>query len=345
MDDPRVSIVILNWNRWKDTIECLESVYKIDYSNYDVIIIDNGSRDHSIENIKDYAGGKIRIDSKFFKYCVDNKPIIVFEVYDKMESFPKELYEKLSIASRLIIFANKKNYGFAGGSNIGIKFALHVLNPEYILLLNNDVVVDKGLLKELVKVAESDSRIGIVGPKIYYYDYEGRSDVISFIGEDIISWKGIGRRYGCGEVDRGQWDKPMEPDKIEGSCMLIRGEVFKKVGFFDERYFCYYEETDLCMRAKKAGFKLMYCPTAKVWHKIGSSAGGHLSPIRTYYATRNRILFIKKFFPHELWKHTLYVVFNELPFTLIRCLFRKNLEALRHYLIGLMDGYEAAFRY
>ncbi len=104
----------------------------------------------------------------------------------------------------LILLKNRRNYGFAGGNNIGIKFVLRFLKPDYILLLNNDTVVSENLLKELVRMAESDKSIGIVGPKIYYYDYKGRSDVISFVGEDIVPWKGKGRRYSVGEVDRGQ---------------------------------------------------------------------------------------------------------------------------------------------
>lgn len=91
-------------------------------------------------------------------------------------------------------------------------------------------------MSELVKVAESDEKIGIVGPKIYYYDYNGRSDMINFTGADLILWRGTEKRYGFNEVDRGQWDRIMSVDKIEGSCMLIKKEILEKVGFFDEKF-------------------------------------------------------------------------------------------------------------
>ena len=166
---PRVSIIILNWNGWKDTIECLESLYKITYPNYDVIVVDNGSKDDSVEKIKAYANGEIKVESKFFKYNPKNKPIKVFEVSEedaRYGRFKRTLYNKFDVNRRMILIRNKDNYGFTGGNNIAIQFALNVLNPDYVLLLNNDTVVDRNFLSELVKVAESDNRIGVLQPKI-----------------------------------------------------------------------------------------------------------------------------------------------------------------------------------
>jgi len=346
---PNISVIILNWNGWKETIECLESFYQITYSNYYVIVVDNGSEDDSIKKIKEFAEGKIKVSSKYFKYDQSNKPIKVLE-YEKEEAEAgggrESEISNLPPSKKLILIKNDKNYGFAGGNNIGIRYALKALNPDYILLLNNDTVVDREFLNNLIKFAERDKETGIVGPKIHYYDYDGRSDVISFTGEDIVPWKGVGQRYGSGEIDKGQWDKPMETDKIEGSCMLIRKEVFEKVGLFDERFFCYYEETDLCFRAKKAGFKVKYCPDANIWHKVASSMGGRTSPIRIYFLARNRFLFIAKNFPEELWKHILYIAFYEFWFKLgIYSLYHKDFKALQCYLTGLIDGCKTLVTY
>ncbi|MEM0203273.1 MAG: glycosyltransferase family 2 protein [Archaeoglobaceae archaeon] len=342
MSLPRVSIVILNWNGWKDTIECLESLYRIDYPNYDVIVVDNGSLDDSIEKIKEYCLGKIKVKSKFFDYDPSNKPIKVFEVSeDELEKFDFPSYERCENNRRLILIKNKENYGFAKGNNIAVKFVLSFLKPKYVLLLNNDTVVSKDFLKELAKTAESDESIGIVGPKIYFYDYKGRSDVISFTGENVIPWKGGGIRYGSGEIDRGQWDKCMEPDKIEGSCMLIKREVFEKIGFLDERYFFFYEETDFCIKAKRAGFKLKYCPNSKIWHKVSASIGRE-NPIKIYFLTKNRAIFIQKNFPEHLWRHFIYVIFYELwRRTGVYVLYKRDPRALRYYLRGLIDGFKA----
>jgi len=169
---PRVSIIILNYNGWKDTIECLESLYKITYPNYDVIVVDNGSNDDSVRKIKEYAKGKIKIDSKFFKYDPRNKPVKVFEIYEneaKQGKFSKTRYERLSPNRRMILIKNENNYGFTGGNNIGINFASKAFYPEYVLLLNNDTVATKSLVETLVSEAKREHYM-ITQPKIIHYD-------------------------------------------------------------------------------------------------------------------------------------------------------------------------------
>ena len=120
---PLVSILILNWNRWKDTIECLESLYQINYPNYSVILIDNNSEDNSIEKIKEYCTGKLKIESEFFKYKMDNKPIHIFEYFNDEDTECKIIDEFIEISSnkKLMLIKNDTNYGFAEGNNIGIK--------------------------------------------------------------------------------------------------------------------------------------------------------------------------------------------------------------------------------
>jgi len=295
--DLRVSIIILNWNGWQDTVECLESVYQITYPNYCVIVVDNGSEDESIEKIREYCKGKIKVESKFFQYSPENKPIKIVE-YTREEAEAgggneKEL-ENVPSNRKLILIKNEKNYGFAEGNNIGMRYALKGLNPEYVLLLNNDTVVDKKFLRELVKVAERDEKIGIVGPKIYYYDYKGRDDVINFAGANFSLWKAKEERYGCKRLDRCQFNDEKEVDKIEGSCMLIKRNAIKKIGLFYQKYFLYWEETDLCWRTRKRGYKLMFAPMAKIWHKKGVSDDKLMSTIFIYYFTKNRFLFVKR---------------------------------------------------
>jgi len=339
---PRVSIIILNWNGWKDTIECLESLYRITYPNYDVIVVDNGSQDDSVQKIKEYADGKIVVNSKFFKYNPHNKPINVFEVSEeeaKQGKFNRPLYEKFNVNRRMILIRNKDNYGFAGGSNVGIKFALSVLNPDYVLLLNNDTVVDPKFLNELVKVAQSDERSGIAGPKVYYYDYNGRSDVIDFAGADLILWKGSEKRYCFREIDKGHCDKIQEVDKVEGSCMLIKKNVIVNVGLFNEKFFCYWEETDLCFRAKNKGYNPIYVPHARIWHKKSSSSGGTLSSFYIYQMVRNKLWFLRKNFSQILKIHLFYVFLWELWFKFgLFTIYYKKPKAFVSYLRGLVGG-------
>ncbi len=340
---PRVSIIILNWNGWRDTIECLESLYRITYPNYDVIVVDNGSRDDSIKRIKEYAGGKIEVNSKFFEYSPSNKPIRVFEITEseaRKGKFNKPAYENVDPDRRMILIKNKDNYGFAGGNNIGIKFALSILNPDYVLLLNNDTVVDPNFLRELVKVAETGRKIGVVGPKIYYYDYNGRSDVINFTTARLTLWKGEEKRYGAGEIDNGQWNKVIEGDKLEGSCMLIKKEVLKKIGLFDEKFFCYWEETDLCFRAKKVGYNLVYAPYAKTWHKIAVSSGGTSSSFYVYHMTRSMLLFIvKNATRNEKRAFFLYLLLFGFWSNLVNLLIiNKNVSASLAFIRGVYHG-------
>ncbi|AEH25443.1 glycosyltransferase family 2 protein [Pyrococcus yayanosii] len=254
---PRVSIIILNWNGWRDTIECLESVYRITYPNYDVIVVDNGSKDNSIQKIKEYAEGKIKVHSKFFDYNPNNKPIRVFEVSEddaKKGKFNRPLYEKFDVNRRMILIKNRDNYGFAGGNNVGIKFALSVLNPDYVMLLNNDTVVDKKFLDELVKVAESDKKIGIAGPLILYYDHP---TIVWAFG--TVALRGKPKSYIL--------YTPIEVPWVIGCALLLKADLLRSVGLLDENIFLYGEEYDLCLRARSQSYYLYAVPTSTVIHK------------------------------------------------------------------------------
>lgn len=281
---PEVEIVLVNWNRWKDTIECMESLRQIDYSSYRLVIIDNGSSDNSLEKIREYAEGttmalglptSLKGHSKAMKECTRK------EIEDDLKSGIRS--EQL-LPMKFVLIRNEKNFGTVEGYNIAIRYALKE-HSDYILLLNNDVTVDKNFLKELVRVAESSPEIGIVGSTIYYYD---KPDVINFAGEDMILWKAEGVRY------TDHFSAPREVDKIDGACMLIKRDVFEKVGLIDTDYYMYWEDADFCQRAKRKGFKVVYVPAAKIWHKIAASGGGLYSYNRMYYLTRNRFLFVRK---------------------------------------------------
>ncbi|MEN4006462.1 MAG: glycosyltransferase [Methanobacterium sp.] len=129
---PNVSIIILNWNGWKDTIECLESLYQIDYPNYEVIVVDNASSDNSIEKIRDYCKGKIKVKSEFFEYNSINKPIEIFELNKDETRKIEEMYYNLPSNRKLILIKNDQNYGYAEGNNIGIRYALNTLENFYL---------------------------------------------------------------------------------------------------------------------------------------------------------------------------------------------------------------------
>lgn len=341
---PKVAIIVLNWNGWQDTIECLESLYQITYPNYEVIVVDNGSENESVEKIKEYVDGKLPVESRFFEYTTKNKPLQYFECSLKeaetVDGRTEETVFCLSPKKRLILIKNDKNYGFAEGNNIGIRHAFKTINPGYILLLNNDTVVDRNFLRELINVTESDDMIAFAGPKNYYYDYHGRTNVLNFAGGKIIMWRGKTEQRGRGELDVGQYDTIANVDFILGACLLARKEIIETIGLLDPVYFLYWEETDWCTRAKNAGYKLQYIPNAKIWHKIGASSTPQINSKIEYYRTRNRSRFVMKngsasdklgyiiYFFGYIW---IYKIAASL-------LYYRDLERLKFTLKGLIDA-------
>jgi GT2 family glycosyltransferase len=225
VNNPKVSVVMLNWNGYVDTIECLDSLKKNDYDNYEVIIVDNTSAGDDVNILRNKYGEYVHI------------------------------------------IANSQNDGFPGGCNIGMRYALDK-GTDYILLLNNDTTVDKSFLSELVRVAESKDSIGIAGSKIYYYY---RPKILQSVGGIIHWWLGPIIKLGDVE-DVGQFEKIAERDFVFGTSFLIKKKVIDKISFMDETYFFGIEELDYCTRAIRAGFKVVYVPASKVWHKVGASS-------------------------------------------------------------------------
>jgi GT2 family glycosyltransferase len=285
----KVSIIILNWNGWKDTIECLESVYQINYPNYDVIVVDNGSQNKSVEMIKNYASGEISVESDFFEYKKFNKPINIFEYSaNKLRSLQiiNENYNNLNSNNKMILIKNNVNSGFSEGNNIGIKFVLQFLNSDYILLLNNDTVVDKNFLNELVKFADTNHEVGIVGPMVNYYD---KPDETAYIGHNVNICNG---RISNPSIIGINPPKSIQIDYVVGCGLLIKKSVVDDIGLLDPDYFLYYEDVDWCLRAQKQGYKIFYVSKSKIWHKIPSKEIRSLSSY--YYGNRNSFLLIKK---------------------------------------------------
>jgi GT2 family glycosyltransferase len=196
------------------------------------------------------------------------------------------------------------NLGFTGGNNVGMRRALD-RGADYVLLLNNDTEVATDLLTCLVDAVEADPEVGIAGPLIYYYDLPG---TIWSAGGAVDRRRGQTRMIGLDELDSGQYGSASrEVDFVSGCALLARRSVLEQVGLLDERFFAYYEEVEWCLRARRAGFRTINVPGAKVWHKI-SPGQRAASPIVHYYMTRNRLLFLKATGAGwHAWFHTLLV--------------------------------------
>lgn len=210
--------------------------------------------------------------------------------------FPEQKeYSKFSY----IVINNNENKGFSGGHNQGFRYALKN-NSDFHIILNNDVLVDKNLIINLLECFKKNKNIGALSPKIYFtsgHEFHkeryGKNDlgkVIWYAG-GVTDWKNlINKHRGVDEVDKGQFEKDIETDFTTGACAMFPIKVIEKVRGFDDRYFLYYEDGDLNMRIKKIGFKTYFCAKAILWHN-NAGASGSGSELQDYYISRNRLLF------------------------------------------------------
>ena len=185
------------------------------------------------------------------------------------------------------LIENSRNLGFAAGNNVGIRHLLR-RGVEYVLLLNNDTIVTSELLRVLVEYAEADPEIGILGPKIYYH----REANIIWSAGGTLSPTGEPRHLRVGETDNGSPESVRDVDYVTGCAILIKRHVVEQIGLLDERFFIYFEEAEWCARARRAGFRVVYVPQARMWHKIDMGERRY-SRRYTYFMTRNRLLYLR----------------------------------------------------
>lgn len=340
---PNVAFIVLNWNGWQDTLECLKSIDGLNYPNYHMILVDNASQDDSINRIKNYYKAvsknkklnhkpELGLQSNGIENVVeiDSKDLTGFEIdpHNWLNSYKLE---------NMILIKNDENYGFTGGNNIALNFAHNKLKPDYYLLLNNDTVVEPEFLKNMIDSVHKYDDVGFAGPKIYYHNPTEVSNLLSFAGGTINLNTSEPSPIGTDETDNGQYDRDMIVDYVEGSCMLVSYELCETVGFFNQDYFTYWEEIDWCIRGKKAGFKTIYSHRAKIWHKCYGSDTGALS---IYYMIRNRFLFMKlNETSLQRFTSTLYYFcyfFWKILFSLV--LVRRDRTKLRSFVDGTLDG-------
>ncbi len=185
----------------------------------------------------------------------------------------------------VIVLENGENLGFTEGNNVGIRYALD-RGADYVLLLNNDTLVDKELVRELVTVAGSSDRIGFVSPKILFRD---RPDHLWFAGATFSTRTGHGRMIGYRERDRGQYDDVREIDRPCGCAVLVSRRLCEEAGLMDPGIFLYVDEVEWMLRARKNGFKAYYAPKARIWHKVSGTVGSELHADSFYYGIRNTL--------------------------------------------------------
>ena len=247
MNIPKITIIILNWNGKDDTLTCLSSVTNINYPNYALLLVDNGSSDGSIDAI-----------------C---------------SQFPD-----------VAIIATGKNLGYAGGNNVGIKAALE-RDTDYLLILNNDTQVDPNLLTRLYEATDRHPPDTVFGPRIFY---TSQPDEIWFSSARWNSNKLAYDFIGQGQKESDLPEGDIESDYICGAGLFCSAALMRKVGLFEERFYLVYEESDRCQRARRLGSHCVTVADAKIWHAVASAFGSEESPLRTYFSTRNKLLWAER---------------------------------------------------
>ena len=238
---PAVLIVILHFKVLENTRNCLRSVFKLDYPNFNVLVIDNGTGNE------------------------DSKGLI--------KEFNKLFWTPLS-----------DNEGFSGGCNAGISFGMQN-DYKYVWLLNNDTTVEASTLSKLVEVAEKEEKVGAVNAAI-----------LNTVTNSIEPGRGvIDFARGKTKLKESTDAEFVDCDWLAASNLLVNTAALKEVGAFDERYFLYFEDVELCHRLKLSGWKCLHVPKANITHIGGASTEGALQHWRSYYYTRNRLLFFQTY--------------------------------------------------
>ena len=237
---PSVYIVILAWNSDDDIVECLDSVYHLDYPNFKVLVVDNGSTDNTL----------VRVRGQF---------------------------------PQVHTLENSRNLGFAAGNNVGIRYAL-TEEADYIFLLNDDTIVLPDTVSILVRHAEQDKSVGMLGPSVVsYFDHSNE-----FLGA-VVNWQ-----RGLTFQIQYSPDGVGVADHVAGCALFVKADVARQIGLLDANYFCYFEDTDWGVRCARAGYRVVTVFSSKVYHKGTPDNMQHTSPALLYYYRRNQCLFMRK---------------------------------------------------
>jgi GT2 family glycosyltransferase len=261
---PKVFIVVINWNGENDTIPCLYSLLRLEYNNAHVVISDNGSREESLDCIRSWRS-------------------------EHSASFGQG-----GIAS-LEILENRCNLGFTGGNTVGIKHALNN-GADYVLFLNNDTLVTPDFLTKMVKAGDADPAVGIIGCKIYMGTphQPGTPQIWSLGGYSFV--RGLPLNVGGGQYDKPQWNGIKVQPMINGCCMLIKKRVIETVGVQDDRLFFGMDDVEYSLRAHRYGWKNVVVYDAAIYH-AGSQSVTPRSGLQVYYNFRNALQFRSRAFP------------------------------------------------
>jgi len=331
---PRVAISILNWNGWQDTLECLQSVRQLDYPNYLIVVVDNGSTNDSAERIKGWASEHLGPGHALVEYLE--------ETAIRGGDDPAEAaLENAPSANRLVLVRNKDNLGFTGGNNVAIQYALRRKIPtDYVFLLNNDTWLEPDCVEQLVAV-HRQTGAGIVGAVVldgtdHQVDFAGRTTLVRNFFSPYVNWHLPPPANG-----EDSWTS----ETVFGTALMISTPALEAVRkltgeYMDSAIYLYGDETSLCSNALRAGYETRVARRAVVYHRNGKSSAGGPNPLASYYCHRNLIRMAGEFLPLHWW-----ILFQlvQLPTCTARA--AKRLLSGRPrvawaIVLGLIDGYQ-----
>lgn len=289
---PLVAVVLINWNNYQDTLECIDSIQKSTYKNIYIIVVDNNSQNNSVQILNEKA---------------------------------KDI--------KLIL--SDENTGFTGGNNIGIRYAIKV-NADFILVLNNDTLIEKSAIEGLILASIEHNDVDIFTPKILFHPDR---NLIWSAGTTYDKNKLIGLNYGYKINDSPEFNTIRDLDYGVGCALMVRSSVIKKIGALTEDYFATWEDVDFGLRAREAGFIIRYIPSSIIWHKESSSSGGMDSPQYVYYQTRSALVFQRR------WARSLFTQIYGHSYYFAYCLKRSykfmiygNFRGILAIMMGVNDS-------
>lgn len=247
-----ISVVLINYNSWEDTVECVKSLFNSDFKNFSVVIVDNKSTNNSTKKLEE---------------CFNEKFKKIFISFDYDDNFSSNDYSN----KKIFLIKNKDNVGFSKGNNIGIKFNKEILNNKYIWILNNDVEVDKNAMKYLVDYSNDDLDKNFLGVTII--EYYNRELIQCTCGGRYCRFTTMSKNSNKG-VNIKELDKLRDKSNYISGCSIFGSkDLFEKVGNFSTDYFLYFEEMDLMIKSKKNKIGKKWVKNAIIFHKEGASIG------------------------------------------------------------------------
>ena len=302
-----VYIVLVNWNGWRHTLLCLESLFRQRRTPWKVVICDNASTDGSIDHLKAWAAGHLEAETPtdFQLQALVSPPApkpIAYVEYQRQEI--EGGHAPAAPDAPLIFMHTGANLGFAGGNNVALRYIMDRADDSYIWLLNNDTVVHPDALSIMIDKMETNPAYGMCGATVIYQDEPTRIQTRG--GSTHQTWLGQTRyidfrKHPNALVTEAQIEQRM--DCVLGACMLVTPNFIQDVGLLSEKYFLYFEELDWALRSRPYGYKLAYASQAKIYHKEGGTIGAgnrnrkEKSAIADYYEIRNRLVLTRTFYP------------------------------------------------